>query len=503
MATPKAKRPASPANRATEEARKARDAAIEAVERADSILNSLSAQIAVLAPDGTIVATNDAWENGNPRRRSVGPTANYLEKCSRAASERVSGAQAALDGIRGVLDGNRRAFELEYPCHSARKQRWFLMHVSPLKGTKGGAVISQTDVTDRKAAEIAAQRSESTIRALLESTTQSVLAVDVNEKIVLANGNIEVMFGYKREELLGQRLDILVPEHLRGRHAIHHRTYFANMQNRQMGSGLELEARRKDGTTFPVEIGLSAMETPAGKFAVAFVSDITQRRRLEQGARMREQEIQALAASLLTIQEEERRRVSRELHDQICQQLASLAIDIGGLAAAPPKEDRQNHLKELQARVIKTSEMTRHIAYQLHPSILDDLGLVASLRSLCREFSERAADIELKFTSDPAHALVSREVASCLYRIAQQSLENVAQHANARHVTVSLTFRKGYASLNIADDGVGFDLKEVKGSGGLGLIGMQERARLVHGKLTIATSPGHGTRIAVEAPLSA
>ena len=117
------------------------------------------------------------------------------------------------------------------------------------------------------------------------------------------------------------------------------RVYFANMQNRPMGIGLDLQGRRKDGHTFPVEIGLSAIETAAGKLAVAFVSDITQRRRLERRAQAHAQEVQALAASLLTAQEEERRRVSRELHDQICQQLASLAIDIGGLAADAPASE--------------------------------------------------------------------------------------------------------------------------------------------------------------------
>ena len=112
------------------------------------------------------------------------------------------------------------------------------------------------------------------------------------------------------------------------------------------------------------------------------------------------QEVQALAASLLTAQEEERRRVSRELHDQICQQLASLAFDIGGLVAdLPPAEDAQRRLKALQARVVKASEETRHIAYELHPLVLDDLGLVASLRALCNEFSERNPDIALEFTT--------------------------------------------------------------------------------------------------------
>jgi PAS domain S-box-containing protein len=473
----------------------------------EAILNSLPAHIAVLAPDGTILLTNHAWNrfarsNGNPPLRGAGPGANYLDECRRAASEGAPGAKAALDGIRSVLRGKHRAFELEYPCHSARKQRWFLMHVSPFKGPARGAVVSHTDVTDRKIAEIAMQRSESTIRALLESTTQSVLAVDANERIVLAKGNTQAMFGYQPEKLLGQRLDILIPEDFRGRHGAHHRAYFADMRNRPMGIGLDLAARHKDGSTFPVEVALSSIETAEGRFAVAFVADITERKQLEHSARMHEREIRALAASLLTAQEEERRRVSRELHDQVCQQLASLAIGLGGLAAAPPPSDREKRLKELQAHVIKTSEMTRHIAYQMHPSILDDLGLVASLGSLCREFSERAADIELKFSSGAAHAPVSREVASCLYRTAQQSLENIAQHAAARHVSVALQFRKGTASLTIADDGVGFDILAVQGQGGLGLIGMAERARLVHAKFSISTRPGHGTRIAVEVPLS-
>ena len=473
----------------------------------ESILNSLSAHIAVLAADGTILTTNRAWnhiarENGNPPMRGAGPGANYLEACRQAASDGVPGAQAAVDGIESVLQGRRSAFELECPCHCASRQCWFLMHVLAFKGTKRGAVISHTDVTDRKTAEIAVQRSESTIRALLESSTQSVLAVDTNQIIVLAKGNTEAMFGYSRGELRGQPIETLIPGIVRERHKAHRRTYFANMQTRPMGIGLDLNARRKDGSTFPVEVGLSAIETAEGKLAVAFVSDVTERRQMEHAVRMHEREIRALAASLLTAHEEERRRVSRELHDQICQQLASLAMDIGGLAAASPREDRQSRLKELQARVIKTSEMARHIAYQMHPSILDDLGLVASLRSLCREFSEHSGDIELKFTSDAVHAPVSREVASCLYRIAQQSLENIAKHASARHVWVTLKFRKGIASLTIADDGVGFGQREVQGQGGLGLIGMEERARLVHAKLTIATRPGHGTRVAIEVPLS-
>jgi len=617
-----------------DEARRSRDVAAEAEKRADSILNSLTAQVCVLGPDGTIQDTNEAWnrfarQNGISEMRSVGVGANYLEACRQAERQGAAYAREAREGIEAVLKGRSSFFQLEYPCHSDTEQRWFFMNVSPLEGAKGGAVIAHTNTTERKQAQIQLERSAATIGALLESSTQSIIAVDANETIVIANGNTQKMFGYRREELLGQSLEILIPEMLRGRHAAHHRAYFADMQTRPMGIGRELAGRRKDGSIFPVEIGLSGMETHEGRLAVAFVSDITERKRMETALRQREQEVsavlddtpdiimridrqfgytyvnektasvaglpreaflgktsedlglpadliavwkpaiasafetgktgtlgfsypspdgptqweerfipefapdgsaesvliighdvterarlerlaeanraevRALAASLLTAQEEERRRVSRELHDQICQELASLAFDIGGFAASPPrKAEARGRLRALQARVVKASEDTRHIAYELHPSVLDDLGLETSLRELCKRFSERTGNVSLTFTRASLPASLPREVASCLYRIAQEGLNNIAKHSQAKKVAVALGLKDGAIEMTITDNGLGFDLAAVKGRGGLGLVSMEERTRLCRGKLSIETSPGHGTRIAVEVPLA-
>jgi two-component system, chemotaxis family, CheB/CheR fusion protein len=390
------------------------------------------------------------------------------------------------------------AIDQEFPGIGARR---LVINAHQIAKTQTILIVIE-DATARKQAQEELEKSEFTIRSLLDSSNQSVVAVNTDEKIVLVNGFTEKMFGYSREELLGQPLKILVPENARARHVEHHRTYFANMQSRPMGIGLDLAGRRKDGSTFPVEIGLSAVETATGKLAVAFVSDITERKRLEQIAQTRTQQVHALAASLMTALEEERRRVSRELHDQICQQLASLAIDIGGLAADPPRPGHiQSRLKALQARVVKASEETRHIAYELHPSVLDDLGLVASVRSLCREFSKRAG-IRVDFTEAALPASVPRPEASCLYRVAQEGLQNIAKHAHAKHVAVSLTYAKDTLLLSIVDDGAGFD-RTAKGRGGLGLISMEERARLVNGKLSITAQAGHGTRIALEIALPA
>ena len=126
--------------------------------------------------------------------------------------------------------------------------------------------------------------------------------------------------------------------------------------------------------------------------------------------------------------------------------------------------------------------------------------MVASLRSLCNTFSnEIKIAVELSTVGLPSS--VPRELASCLYRVAQESLQNVAKHANAKHVWFALTSRNETLKLSIADDGVGFDLEAVKGRGGLGLVSMEERARLVNAKLSIRSQPGHGTRIALEVPL--
>ena len=157
--------------------------------------------------------------------------------------------------------------------------------------------------------------------------------------------------------------------------------------------------------------------------------------------------ISALTASLLRAQEEERRKVSQHLHDEICQDLAALSIDMGGLSPALKKRGNAEVLfKDLQARVVRVAEKVRHISYQMHPSLLEDLGLMASLRELCKEFSGQTG-IPVQFMEAPPRSLIPREVAYCLYRIAQHSLNNAARHANAAQVSIDLAWQHGELKL--------------------------------------------------------
>lgn len=335
------------------------------------------------------------------------------------------------------------------------------------------------------------------IHALLESASQAILAVNQAGNIVLANRATEKLFGYRSEELIGKPLDRLVPPGRRKDHSLHRARFFSKPRSRPMGIGLDLRGCRKDQKLFPVEISLGCIETPKGRLAIAFVSDITERKRLEAALQQDHEQIRALASRLLTAQEEERRRVSREIHDDFCQELTALTFDLGEQLSVD--RTTRSRLEELQSRLSTLSAAARNLAHQLHPSTLEDLGLAASLRALCEEFSHRnGLAVQFKKGAVPEMPI---GVASCLYRIAQESLRNAIKHSEAKCVVVNLNSNARNIILSVRDDGAGFDLQSSKRKGGLGLTSMEERVRLVNGSLSIKSAPGRGTRITATVPL--
>lgn len=213
-------------------------------------------------------------------------------------------------------------------------------------------------------------------------------------------------------------------------------------------------------------------------------------------------DLRALTARLLHAQAEERRRVSRELHDDLSQQLAKLQFDVETMLQHLPPDSGEMREKLLHMRdgVETLSNDIRRIAYELHPSALDHLGLSVALRSYIREFMEREG-IAVRFTARRVPAKIPPEVASTLYRIAQEALRNVAKHAGRTTVRIELTGGADQLSLLIRDDGIGFDVHSAQDREGLGLISMQERARLVRGEFSLETLPGRGATITVRVPL--
>jgi PAS domain S-box-containing protein len=321
--------------------------------------------------------------------------------------------------------------------------------------------------------------------------------------VVLANRMAEEMFGYGREELLGKPLERLLPERLRARHAEHRAGFERNPRTRPMAIGLELQGLRKDGTEFPIEVSLSTVGTSRGALSVGFVTDISLRKQAEDALQKSEKELRALARSLLTAQEDERRRVARDLHDDVTQRLALLSIEIGKLAAGIPRsvEEISTRLRSFQSQARQVSNDVRRLSHGLHPSVIQDFGLSTALEEFCEEFAE-AEGIDLRFDGMGADAGLSGEGASCLYRIAQECLRNAAKHARATTVRVRLTTNGATVQLVVRDNGAGFPVQEDRVNSGLGLVSMKERIRMANGTLSITSQPGQGTEIVASVPLS-
>jgi len=260
---------------------------------------------------------------------------------------------------------------------------------------------------------------------------------------------------------------------------------------------LEFRLRRADGEyRWIVGSGVPRFsETGAFVGYIGSCVDVTE-------SRIAAEQLRALSAFLISAQEDVRRRISRELHDDLVQRLALMAIDLGKLISQtwPAVSAVPEELRGLQERAIQAAELTRHIAHELHPMTVEDLGLATALRSVCEDFAHREG-IDVEFTGENLPQSPKRETASCLYSIAQEALLNVSKHAQAKHVRVELKSSADRVSLSIADDGIGFPTRSAGGGMGLGVLNMRERVGWLKGSFSLESRPGGGTQISVALPI--
>jgi PAS domain S-box-containing protein len=230
--------------------------------------------------------------------------------------------------------------------------------------------------------------------------------------------------------------------------------------------------------------------------------DITEEKRGEEALRNSQRELRVLTGRLLQAQETERSRIARELHDDLGQSLALLSVEMDLLRQKPSESAAQfgGRMQELSARVKQLSSSVHDLSHELHPSKLEQLGLVAAVRALCKELTQ-AHGVPIDFTARPVPNKIPEETALCLYRIVQEALRNVIKHSGAHQASVQLQQSADTLCLQIADDGTGFDLQRVPCRGGLGLVSMRERLYLVGGQIAIHSQPSGGTRIDVRVPL--
>jgi len=256
--------------------------------------------------------------------------------------------------------------------------------------------------------------------------------------------------------------------------------------------GLSVGSVRED-RRWPDEL-LPRLQLLADVFAGALA-----RQRASRAATDSARDIRALAGRLMTAQEEERRRIARELHDGVNQDLAALSIALSAIEDDLPDDTpvaRRKELALLQERAVELAETIRNMSHELHPGVLQYAGLAAALRSYCREF-EREHGLAVTYQADDDLGVIPAHVALCLYRVTQEALKNIGRHANASHAWVNVERAAPDLTLSIRDDGRGFDLAAARARGGLGLISLDERVRIVGGRLAIDSEPDRGTEIRV------
>lgn len=328
-------------------------------------------------------------------------------------------------------------------------------------------------------------------RSVFASATDGLLLIDDDDRIVQANPAACAMHGWGPGELDGMRVfEIIAPSS--------HGSY-ETFKSHPDEAGIFRTAatnRRADGTPIDVEVRGSRFRVGAKRRMLAILTDVTERNRAVQRLGM-------LSRKALMAQEEERARVSRDLHDELGQLLTASRFELGWLQkhAAEMPDEVSNALARAIEAVEKSADELRRICRGLRPPLLDDLGLEPAVRLLAQEFEERTGlEVDMETQVDEAQP-VRMEVALCTYRVLQESLNNVGRHASARSVDISLMVSSRELKLSVYDDGKGFDVEALADDGGVGIAGMRERASLVGGSVRIRSAPSEGTRVVLQIPI--
>jgi two-component system, chemotaxis family, CheB/CheR fusion protein len=399
-----------------------------------------------------------------------------------------------------------------------RDGRWYLLRVRPYRTSENkidGVVLVLVDIDQVRKSQQELQAARDFATAVTESVGIPIVVMSPDFRIRNANSAFRQLAKRPTEDLAGQFLPE-VAEHAWNMSSI--RPMLEKL-TKQAPNGPALEAEHEVSTPEfrALQTRGRVVQIDGERVLLLLIEDITGRKQagqiidrerqlLEsrvlstvQALGRTQDELRALSASLFQAQEDERRRVARELHDDISQRLAVLGIDLQHAAdAAGGDSEARKIIASLASRTDVLADDVRKISHGLHPSMLDDLGLAYALKALGDEFSEREKMLVTWQRQDiPEH--IPQNVAATFYRITQEALRNVSKHAGRTHVKITLAGLDGRLRLEIADFGEGFDTEDARH--GLGLISMSERARLVQGTLSVNSALGKGTTVTIEAPL--
>ena len=463
------------------------------------IFATASEAIIATDEDQTIVMANDAAAAmfGVPVAQLVGSTLDRLiPPQHRTKHRRDVDAFAAAGGGRRLMGRQAevtgwRADGTTFPAEAA------ISHAA-LEGHHLYTVVVR-DITRRRAAEQELRDSDMRQRRLLELLPDAVV-IDTAGVVSYANAEAQRLFGAPDDALIGRPAPALIHPDSSALAAGRRAELLAGRSALPLA---ELKILRCDGGTRTVESTATTVVDRGQTSVVVVLRDVTELRRIEADLARSHGDLQRLVAAQDEVQENERRRIAVELHDDLQQTLAALKMDITVAAAqAPASSGTVALLRGAHELADRAIESTRRIISDLRPQMLDDLGLVPALQLLAQQFQQRtgiacSVDADEQALADR----LSHQASTCLFRIVQEALNNAAKHSGAGHVEIDLATDAAGITLRVADDGVGIPEAAQRRRGAVGLVGMHERVRLLGGRLVLRHNEPRGTVVEVAVPL--
>ena len=460
------------------------------------MIDACVSNVAVLDESGSVMYASKAWclldDANSEHPRSGETTLSYFERCRRFTESEFDneGNITLADDIQDILFGNEKEFHRKYHLQASEEQRPFVMHAARLNlpGSTFRVLITREELPF--------------VREDFRDSKERLIEL-LGTKIVAWEGDVAgPRFTYVSEHavaMLGYSVtDWYEPDFLSSR--IHqddvHWVLKAYEEQTRITEHFDLTFRlwASDGRLVWVQNLISVSQSEGATRIHGFMIDVSERKRTEES-------LKDLGGRLIAAQEEERRRVARELHDDFNQRLALLSLELEQLGKQIQRPlGLSRTVERLQTQAQEIAAEIHRLSYKLHPSKLDHLGLAAAVNSLCTELTQ-SGKVRVEFHQSGFPAELDSDVTLCLYRIAQEGLRNCVKHSGAEAARVVLTKTASAVRLLVSDNGCGFNTKSALMEKGLGFISMKERLHVLGGEMNVCSRRMRGTRIEVSVPL--
>jgi len=460
-----------------------------------AIVDACVSNVAVLDESGSITYSSKAWsllERNSEEKSHTGPS--YFESCRRfTQSELDEEANITLaDDIQRILFGNEKEFHRKYYCHSLIESRPFVIHAARLNLP---ASTFRVLITHEELPFVRDDFRDSKER-LIELLGTKILAWEgevEGQRFSYVSEHAVEMLGYPvaawyKPDFLASHIHVDdLPLVLAAYEKQTRITEHFDLTFRMWASG--------GGLVWIQNLISLDLESEGSTKLHGFMIDVSERKRAEEA-------LKDFGGRLIAAQEEERRRVARELHDDFNQRLAVLSLELEQLGQRIEKPiGLRRSVQRLQTQAREIAAEIHRLSYKLHPSKLEHVGLAAAVKSLCAELTE-SGKLTVEFHQTGFPAALDTDVTLCVFRIAQEGLRNCVKHSGAESARVALTKTRHAVRLVVSDNGCGFNTKTALMEKGLGFISMKERLHVLGGRINVYSRPLRGTRIEVLVPVN-